>query len=307
MSTLQSHQKVFGIGLSRTGTTSLGEALNLLGIRTIHFPSDPETLKELKNGSYKLSVLENFQGAVDISVAPYYAQLDKVYPESKFILTVRPMDSWIDSVRSHWSLAERWTGQNYPFIEFIRTAVYGSVEFNENRFRFVYQTHFRNVSNYFSNRSTDLLIMDIFNGDGWQKLCPFLGLPVPNVSFPYLNTSAGNQDWAQRLDSAVDELQKEIAPEDGFVVVGNGKLGIQIPGILPLENRNGLDWGAALNDGAAIEEVEQLRHKRIRFLIFLFPFFWWLDYYPGLKTYLENHSRCVKKTDQLMVLELLNL
>lgn len=35
--------KVFGIGLSRTGTTSLGTALNQLGIKTIHYPHD-ETL-----------------------------------------------------------------------------------------------------------------------------------------------------------------------------------------------------------------------------------------------------------------------
>ncbi len=300
---MQSHQKIFGVGLSRTGTTSLAEALNLLGIKTIHFPSDRNTLKELKSGNYKLTVLENFQGAVDISVAPYYAQFDKTYPHSKFILTVRPLETWIKSVERHWHLAERWSGPDYPFIEFIRAAVYGSITFNEDRFRYVYQTHYRNVSDYFSERPIDLLIIDIFKGEGWEKLCPFLGLSIPNVAFPCRNTSIENLDWTERLDSAVKEMQSTLPAGASFVLVGNGKLGFEIPGILPLQNRNGLDWGAALTDDDVMQEVEQVRCNGIRFLVFLFPFFWWFDYYPELNRYLQESCRVVTKNDHLIALE----
>ena len=36
----QQINKVFGIGLSRTGTSSLYEALTILGIDTIHYPTN---------------------------------------------------------------------------------------------------------------------------------------------------------------------------------------------------------------------------------------------------------------------------
>jgi hypothetical protein len=38
--------KVFGIGLSRTGSMSLTEALTILGFRALHFPADPVTQRE---------------------------------------------------------------------------------------------------------------------------------------------------------------------------------------------------------------------------------------------------------------------
>ena len=34
-----------------------------------------------------------------------------------------------------------------------------------------------------------LLVMDIIAGDGWDKLCPFLGKPVPEAAFPHRNAT----------------------------------------------------------------------------------------------------------------------
>ena len=48
MEGLKENQKVFGLGLSRTGTTSLGRALNILGIKTIHYPCDKKTYEPAK-------------------------------------------------------------------------------------------------------------------------------------------------------------------------------------------------------------------------------------------------------------------
>ncbi|MEO5905831.1 MAG: sulfotransferase family protein, partial [Saprospiraceae bacterium] len=151
--------KVFGIGLSKTGTSTLGEALNLLGIRTIHYPDDPVTLAELRSGNFRLSILNHFQAVVDTPVVSYYAQLDQVYPGSKFILTIRDMDSWLTSVQKHWETSATFTNQplRKQFQEFIRTAVYGCIEFNRDRFQYVYNTHQQNVIQYFKDRPGDLL------------------------------------------------------------------------------------------------------------------------------------------------------
>ena len=58
--------KVFGIGLSRTGTVSLTAALNVLGIDAVHYPNDAATQEELKAGRYRLSVLDRVQALTDI-------------------------------------------------------------------------------------------------------------------------------------------------------------------------------------------------------------------------------------------------
>ena len=184
-------QKVFGLGLSKTGTTSLAAALNTLGIKTIWYPHDEKTLAELRSGVYRLSILEEYDGAVDTPIVPYYAQLDNVYPNSKFILTIREKNSWLRSAENHWKGAT--TGRNIrldSFREFIRSAVYGTVVFNPDRFSWVYDTHERNVRQYFEDRPNDLLILDICGGEGWEKLCGFLDLETtPHIPFPHMRKS----------------------------------------------------------------------------------------------------------------------
>jgi hypothetical protein len=179
--------KVFGLGLSKTGTTSLAAALNILGVKTIHFPHDEQTLSELKNAEYRLSILDDYDGAVDAPIPPYFAQLDVVYPGSKFILTIREKTSWLRSVEQHWTRRanKRRRRELSEFDAFVRAVVFGTVGFNPDRFSYVYDTHERNVREYFKDRPGDLLILDICGGDGWDALCEFLGLPVPPVPFPH--------------------------------------------------------------------------------------------------------------------------
>ena len=44
--------------------------------------------------------------------------------------------------------------------------------------------HERRVRAYFADRPDDLLVIDISAGEGWEALCPFLGVPVPDKPFP---------------------------------------------------------------------------------------------------------------------------
>src|SRR5262245_9885179 len=112
--------KVFGIGLSKTGTSSLDRALNELGIASIHFPCDRTTHRELAAGNYRLSVLRQYRAATDIAVGPFYAQLDQVYPRSKFVLTVRELDPWLESVCKHWEFQWRWAENERHFRDFLQ-------------------------------------------------------------------------------------------------------------------------------------------------------------------------------------------
>ena len=182
--------RIFGIGLSRTGTTSLTAALQHLGINSLHYPHDLVTHSELAAGQYDLSILEDFQAITDITAPPFYPQFDAVYPGSKFILTVRETGSWLKSVRAHFERLVPHMEENpelRPFTEFICAVVYGTLKFNEGRMTDVYETHLRNVRSYFANRPEDLLVIDICAGQGWKDLCSFLGCDVPSIPFPHKN------------------------------------------------------------------------------------------------------------------------
>ena len=41
---------------------------------------------------------------------------------------------------------------------------------------------------YFRDYPENFLVLDIAKGDGWDKLCPFLGVDVPDLKFPHAKT-----------------------------------------------------------------------------------------------------------------------
>jgi hypothetical protein len=197
--------KVFCIGLARTGTHSLTEALNMLGIPTIHYPKDESTFLHLSNGFYRLPVLETYQAITDIVVAPYYAQFDREYPGSKFILTVREKNSWLESVEANLCGTPEKPVRNDDIAEirkFFRASCYGSYRFSRERFSYVYDLHVRNVKDYFRERPGDLLVADLCGGEGWDALCAFLGKPVPKEPFPHRHTRRSRSRGCEEQDGA---------------------------------------------------------------------------------------------------------
>src|SRR5215212_6804140 len=90
--------KVFGIGLSRTGTTSLTKALRILGYRAVHCPL---SIVRFNGKGLQLSaeVVDRYDAFTDSPVARMYRELDYACPGSKFILTTRPIEKWMASVR----------------------------------------------------------------------------------------------------------------------------------------------------------------------------------------------------------------
>ncbi len=110
--------------------------------------------------------------------------LDDTYPESKFILTIRPAESWISSVI-------RYFGNEYtPMRKWIYGV--GSPIGNEKIYIERFNKHNDEVREYFRGRGEAFLEMDLFQGDGWAELCDFLGHPVPDEPFPHLNRSFAN-------------------------------------------------------------------------------------------------------------------
>lgn len=179
--------KIFGIGLSRTGTSSLNEALTILGYNSLHFPSIE---RNIAKGIYTLTDLEPFDALTDTPIVPIFPQLDKAYPNGKFILTIRDKNDWLNSCESffkHKDRKEKGTELERE-SNFHRLFTYGCLGFNRERFSYVFDRHKNYVLDYFKDRVDDLLVIDICSDPSWFELTRFLGKNVPHVNFPHKNS-----------------------------------------------------------------------------------------------------------------------
>ena len=177
--------KVFGLGLSKTGTNSLTQALNILGYNTLHFPR----FRYINHECYLYyEEFQHYDAFTDTPIAATYKTLDKQFPDSKFILTVRDMDTWLRSCERHFKPGRFDNHVTHPDSNYLHLQLYNSTDFDREKFEFAYFRHYYDVLLYFSGeRKNDLLILDIVNGDSWDQLCGFLSKTVPQEDFPCEN------------------------------------------------------------------------------------------------------------------------
>jgi len=177
--------KVFCIGFHKTGTTSLAVALQKLGYR-VTGPNGVYDPAIARNAwPMALSLVERYDAFRDNPWPVLYKGLDERFPGSRFILTERDPESWIRSQVRHFGR------KTSPMRQWIYGA--GCPEGNEQRYRHRYEQHIREVKEYFSDRPADLLVMDLSAGDGWDELCRFLGVAVPDRPFPRANEAADRE------------------------------------------------------------------------------------------------------------------
>lgn len=180
--------RIFGIGMHKTATTSLHHALHTLGYESAHWKSAhwaKAIWREMTETGLSRT-LEKSYALCDLPIPLLYRELDLAYPGSKFILTMRHENKWVESVRNHWSEANPFRPQwdNDPFTHKAHTLLYGRKTFDEAVFRARYQRHMWEVVSYFKNRPGDLLLMNMDDGAGWGELCDFLDRPIPAVPYP---------------------------------------------------------------------------------------------------------------------------
>lgn len=180
------YSKVFGLGLSRTGTTSLHAAALLLGMSTIHYPV--QFSRKWMSGDFSSDAIGPFIFYTDIPVPAYYREFDIACPNSKFILTIRNPEDWIVSIENHFS--NTIPSSSKTFIrDNNRFVVYGETKFDRQKFVDVYNRHCDRVVKYFGNRVNTLLVLDIAKeSDPWISLCNFLDIDTPSGNFLHLRS-----------------------------------------------------------------------------------------------------------------------
>jgi len=198
--------KAFGIGLGRTGTLSLTNALEQLGFRTKHCPGFH--LDEHGQIRIDWSDFDLHDAVTDEGAALVYQEADLRYPGSKFILTIRDIEGWLHS-RGRISEAMRDSWASNPPVAALHQALYGASMFDPPLYAEAHRWHIAAVQAYFADRPGDLLVMNICGGDGWAKLCPFLHRPVPDMPFPKSNVFT-------EMELATKQEPKGIQPADAI-------------------------------------------------------------------------------------------
>ena len=205
-------RKVFGIGLNKTGTTTLASCLQHLGYR--HMSARRDLLEAwFKRDLYPLfRVCDDFDSFEDWPYPLAYKDLFFRYGnDARYILTVRSTPkSWLESLKNH-SL------QTDP-LKHCRLLAYGynyPHGFEREHLKF-YETHTSEVTSFFKNQGSEHLLSTVCweNGDDWAVLCDFLGEPLPLIPFPHENKMSAPRI---RESPFFNENTKKIAEQLGLL------------------------------------------------------------------------------------------
>jgi hypothetical protein len=211
--------KVIGAGLGRTGTLSLKYALEELGFGPCYhmrevMPRPAHVVRWQAVAEGKLpdwdAIFAGYRATVDWPASRYYRELMAHYPEAKVVLTVRDPDRWyesalttiyrLDDVMPSWV---RWLLPPARRIYEMTQAVIWQGTFN-GRFTDrqqaidIYNRHNDEVRRLVPPER--LLVYQV--KDGWEPLCAFLGVPVPEKRpFPRVNDRVSMQRfmWQAQL------------------------------------------------------------------------------------------------------------
>ena len=228
----QSTIQIIGTGTGRTGSTTLHEALSILGYKTYHMKeiltggssrapeldfwidaftancSHPDQLKDiLERNEYNATVHA-------INFPCHDALLFDLYPDAKVIHTERSSaELWHDSVSNSIckvnkdSFIIRVMGALFPVFAKFRNftpllmgrAVFGQYGPVEGVNREYCLEHKEEMINFYNSHNARIksivpnerLLVISNHEDGWDKICEFLGVPVPDVPFPHVNKRDG--------------------------------------------------------------------------------------------------------------------
>jgi hypothetical protein len=177
--------KVFGVGWAKTGTTTLGRCLRILGYR--HVGQRLDLVPAYATGD-SATILREAAAADAFEDWPWillFRELDRAFPGSRFVLTTRDPELWVSSYLNML----RGQGTATPEMNRIRRTLYGLNFPDVTRAQLVarFVRHSREVQAHFRDRPDSLLVVDWSRGHGWAELCGFLGVREPAEEFPHEN------------------------------------------------------------------------------------------------------------------------
>jgi len=199
--------KVFGIGLNKTGTSTLGECLRRLGYR--HQSYSSAALAAFSHGRVTdvVDMTREFDSCEDWPWPLVWRELYWRYGEAaRFVLTTRASSKvWVESLKAH--------ALNTHPTRAMRPVIYGHYYPHgyEAEHQRAYERHNAAVRAFFAREAPHLLLEVCWErGDGWEQLCGFLGLPVPDAPFPHVRPLSEGADPKVRAQNEAN-IARQLA------------------------------------------------------------------------------------------------
>lgn len=194
---------VVGAGWGRTGTASLKLALEQLGLGPCHHMQEvrrtPGQLEHWEAAAAGRpmdwnAVFAGYRSAVDWPSAAFWRELADHYPDAKVLLSVRPAERWWASFAGTIkTLLDDPAEPEDPTIARLRAmsrqviadrSLRGAYDSREAAIA-AFDRHVAAVREAIP--AGRLLVFDV--AEGWETLCRFLGVPVPDAPFPRTNST----------------------------------------------------------------------------------------------------------------------
>jgi hypothetical protein len=193
---------VIGAGVGRTGTYSLKLALNRLGVGPCHHMEEvlhhmpvqvPLWVEALADRPDWATIYSGYSSAVDWPTACFFRELFAAFPSAKFVLTERDPQRWANSfgatIYTLLGGREQAPPEMHAWLDMAsgviaRTGFPPGMDAEALRQGFI--AH--NEAVKAAIPASQLLVYEV--KQGWEPLCEFLGLPVPDEPFPRTNDRA---------------------------------------------------------------------------------------------------------------------
>lgn len=190
-----SKAKVFCVGVSKTGTTSFGECMRMLGYRHLGGFNPSVAMLYIKNDIVALDRLVDAHDSFDDwpwpGLFPRYA---RKYPDAKFVLTLRKSpETWLRSYKNHCETHLF----HWPGFERFNRAFFGAAfpHGREAEHLRAYLGHAQFVSDFFRQQPERLLELCFERDPVWTRLCAFLECAPPSEQVPHVNSAITGIAW----------------------------------------------------------------------------------------------------------------
>lgn len=180
--------KIFGIGLNKTGTTSFGKYFEMLGYKHYCKPTYDNIIKSKNKMGDIFKIADEFEVFEDWPWPLIFKELYYKYPKSKFVLTIRKnKNEWFDSLVRH--------SKKFPSTK-QRLEIYGYYNPNEcNKMAHleIYEKHNTDIINFFQeNDSNRLLVLSTHDSYKEKKIYNFINKFYNKdnyIKYPHINKS----------------------------------------------------------------------------------------------------------------------
>lgn len=202
--------EIIGAGFGRTGTESMKRALEMLGYGPCYHMH--EVLSHKDRYAIWMSLcstdavpnwddtFNGYRATVDWPGAHFWRELADHYPEAKIILTVRSSASWYASMDKTILPIMRGSDET-KLAKAIGLSLFGNRIHDQDAIIDVYEQHIAEVQSSFG--PDRLLTYEL--GSGWEPLCRFLNVSVPDTPFPRGNDPDLFHDSLNTLTAARED------------------------------------------------------------------------------------------------------